>query len=80
MAKHVSEKIKISQADLDKTTKALGIDIPIYEASKRGRTITIVTRHGIQTYTIPRLKRPEPKPVISTSVGKKQGKGKKVRT
>lgn len=45
--------IKISKSDLALVIKALNITVPIYTASKRGRTITITTRMGKQTYTIP---------------------------
>ncbi len=45
--------IQISRTDLTRAVKALGITVPIYTATKRGRVITITTRMGKQTYTIP---------------------------
>jgi len=48
MPEHVSNKIKITQADLDGATKALRLTTPVYAASRHGGVITLSTRYGLR--------------------------------
>ena len=57
-------EINITPAELQQVKEALHLErVPIYKASKKGQTITVVTRFGTESYELPKPKpKPKPKP------------------